>query len=268
MQSTLKSVPSLTMLIAILAACGQEPQAPAPTSTAPAAATLKLGPNEIAIPSGSEQIVGYLAKPQGAGPFPALVAIHEWWGLNDQIRDTVENMARQGYLVVAVDLYRGKQTDNSEHAHELMRGLPEDRAMRDLVATVDYLKTRPDVKADRIGSVGWCMGGGFSAKMAVAIPDLAVCAIYYGSLPTEPENLKAIHAPVIGFFGDQDEGIPEASVLAFEKAMRELGKTAQVHMYRAGHAFANPDNKNYKPDLADDASNKLSEFLAKYLKAS
>lgn len=258
----------LSFFCLALAACGAEEKPAPPTSTAPAAPRgPRLGPNEVAIPSGTEQIVAYLVKPKGTAPFPALVVIHEWWGLNEQIRDTAEDLARQGYLSLALDLYRGKQTDNPDHAHELMRGLPEDRAMRDLVAAFTYLKSRSDVKPEKIGSVGWCMGGGFSLKMAVAIPELAACAVYYGSLPTEPENLKAIRAPVIGFFGDQDEGIPEASVLAFEKAMREMGKTAQVHVYRAGHAFANPEGKNYKPAIADDAWKKLTDFLTKHLKA-
>jgi carboxymethylenebutenolidase len=252
----------------LLAACAGEAPAPAPTSTVPAAPTGPvLGENEIAFPSGSEQVVAYIARPRGEGPFPAVVAIHEWWGLNDQIRDTADQLAREGYWTMALDLYRGKVTDNPEQAHELMRGLPEDRALRDLRAAVDYLRKRPEVNPARIGSVGWCMGGGFSVKLAVAVPELAACAVYYGSLPTEPESLKSIQAPVIGFFGDQDEGIPDEAVLGFEKAMRELGKSAEMHIYReAGHAFANPEGKSYNQLAADDSWNKLRVFFGRHLK--
>jgi carboxymethylenebutenolidase len=226
-----------------------------------------LGPGEILFPSGSEQVVAYLARPKGQGPYPALVVIHEWWGLNDQIRRTANQLARSGYVALALDLYRGKKTDDPEQAHELMRGLPEDRALRDLGAAVAYLKTRPEVNGDRIGAVGWCMGGGFSLKLAMAEPALAACAVYYGSLPTEPESLTAITAPVVGFFGEKDEGIPEASVLAFEKAMQELGKSVEVHIYRnAGHAFANNESKNYLSMAADDAWAKLMAFFGKHLK--
>jgi carboxymethylenebutenolidase len=166
-----------------------------------------------------------------------------------------------------VDLYRGKQTDNPEQAHELMRGLPDDRALRDLAAAFAYLKTSPEVNPDRIGSIGWCMGGGYSIKLAVAEPTLAACAVYYGPLPTEPESLAAIQAPVLGFFGDKDEGIPEASVLAFDDAMRKLGRPVEVHVYRnAGHAFANPEGKNFHREAAADAWGKLKGFFGKHLK--
>jgi carboxymethylenebutenolidase len=257
------------LALALLARCSPEPaSAPAPTTTAPAAPSGPvLGPGEVAIPSDSEQVVAYLARPKGQGPFPALVVIHEWWGLNPQIRGMADQLAKQGYLSLAVDLYRGKQTDNPEQAHELMRGLPEDRALRDLAAAVAYLKTSPEVKPDRIGSIGWCMGGGYSIKLAVAEPTLAACALYYGPLPTEPESLAAIQAPVIGFFGDKDEGIPEASVLDFDTAMQKLGKPVEVHVYRnAAHAFANPKNKNFQHLAAEDAWKKLMAFFGKHLK--
>jgi carboxymethylenebutenolidase len=228
-----------------------------------------LGPGEVAFPSGSEQVVAYLAKPKGQGPFPALVVIHEWWGLNQQIRGMADQLAREGYLSLAVDLYRGKQTDNPEQAHELMRGLPEDRALRDLAAAYAYLKASPDVKPDRIGSIGWCMGGGYSIKLAVAEPALAACAMYYGAIPTERETLAAIKAPVVGFFGDKDEGIPEAAVLDFDNAMRELGHPVEVHVYRnAGHGFANPEGKNFHRQAAEDAWGKLKAFFEQHLKGA
>jgi len=269
MRVALSKMAAFPLALALLTGCSPEP-APGPTTTAPAAPSGPvLGPGEVAFPSGSELVVAYLARPKGQGPYPALVVIHEWWGLNDQIRDTANQLARQGYVSLALDLYRGKQTDNPEQAHELMRGLPEDRALRDLGAAFAYLKTRPEVKPDRIGSIGWCMGGGFSIKLAVAQPELAACAVYYGPLPTERESLAAIQAPVVGFFGDKDEGIPEASVLAFEKAMQELGKPVEVHVYRnAGHAFANPEGKNHHSLAADDAWGKLMAFLRKHLKGA
>ncbi|HEY7699584.1 MAG TPA: dienelactone hydrolase family protein, partial [Vicinamibacteria bacterium] len=138
------------LALALLAGCSQPEPAPAPTTTAPAAPSGPvLGPGEVAIPSGSDQAVAYLARPKGQGPFPALVVIHEWWGLNPQIRGMADQLAREGYLSLAVDLYRGKQTDNPEQAHELMRGLPDDRALRDLAAAFAYLKTSPEVNPDR-----------------------------------------------------------------------------------------------------------------------
>ena len=269
MRVVLAPLAPFPLALALLAGCSPEPApAPEPTTTVPAAPSGPvLGPGEVSFPSGSEQVVAYLARPKGQGPFPALVVIHEWWGLNAQIRGMADQLARQGYLSLAVDLYRGKQTDNPEQAHELMRGLPEDRALRDLAAAFAYLKASPDVSPDRIGSIGWCMGGGYSIKLAVAEPTLAACAVYYGPLPTERESLAAIKAPVLGFFGDKDEGIPEASVLAFDDAMREVGRFVEVHVNRnAGHGFANPDGKSFHRQAAEDAWGKLMAFFGTHLK--
>jgi carboxymethylenebutenolidase len=113
------------------------------------------------------------------------------------------------------------------------------------------------------------MGGGLSLKLAMAEPTLAACAVYYGAIPSEPESLAAIQAPVIGFFGEKDEGIPEASVLAFETAMQKQGKSVEVHIYRnAGHAFANSKSKSYQNLAADDAWGKLMAFFGKHLKGA
>ncbi len=269
MRVALNKLALFPLVLALLSRCSPGPEpTPAPTTTAPAAPIGPvLGPGEVAFSSGPEQVVAYLAKPKGQGPFPALVVIHEWWGLNNQIRGMADQLSRQGYLSLAVDLYRGRQTENPEQAHELMRGLPEDRALRDLTAAIAYLKSSPDVKPDRIGSIGWCMGGGYSIKLAVAEPTLAACAVYYGALPTEPESLAAIKAPVAGFFGEKDEGIPEASVLDFETAMQKQGRPVEVHVYRnAGHGFANPEGKSFHREAADDAWRKLMVFFGKHLK--
>jgi carboxymethylenebutenolidase len=116
----------------------------------------------VTFPSGEGVASGLLYLPQGAGPHPGLVVIHEWWGLNDWIKQEAAGYASKGYVALAVDLYRGKVADNPDTAHELMRGLPQDQGVRDLVAGFNYLQSRKDVKHDRIGAVGWCMGGGYA----------------------------------------------------------------------------------------------------------
>ncbi|HMA18045.1 MAG TPA: dienelactone hydrolase family protein, partial [Thermoanaerobaculia bacterium] len=116
-------------------------------------------------PSGSETVSGYLALPEGAGRKPALVVIQEWWGLNDFVKGKADEFAKKGYVAFAPDLYRGKVATDPDTAHQLMRGMPEDRAIRDLKAAFDYLRSRNDVDADHIGSVGWCMGGGYSLAL-------------------------------------------------------------------------------------------------------
>src|ERR1700690_1951722 len=114
----------------------------------------------VSYKSGDETGSGILYTPAGKGPFPALNVIHEWWGLNDWVKQQSGKLADQGYVALAVDLYRGKVADNPEMAHELMRGVPGDRATRDLRAAYDFLAAQANVRKDRVGSIGWCMGGG------------------------------------------------------------------------------------------------------------
>jgi carboxymethylenebutenolidase len=196
------------------------------------------------------------------------VVIHEWWGLNDWVKEQAQKFAEQGYLALAVDLYRGKVASDPDLAHELSRGLPHDRALRDLKAAFDYLASRPDVRHDKIGSVGWCMGGGFSLLLAVNEPKLAACVVNYGSLPTAKDELERIQAPVLGNFGGEDRGIPPSAVEAFEGAMKAAQKSVDVKIYEgAGHAFENPNNKlGYREAAANDAWSRTLAFLNRTLK--
>ena len=153
--------------------------------------------------------------PAGKGPFPALIVIHERWGLNDWVKEQASKLADQGYAALAVDLYRGKVATTPDMAHEIMRGVPDDRAKRDLHAAFEFLASQPNVKKDRIGSIGWCMGGGYSLDVALQEPTLAAAVINYGHLATDTDALKKINAPILGLFGAQDRGIPPADVKAW-----------------------------------------------------
>lgn len=221
----------------------------------------------VSYKSGNETVSAYLALPEGGGKHPAIVVIHEWWGLNDWVKEQTQKYATQGYVALAVNLYRGKPATTEEEAHILSRGLPDDRGLRDLEAAFAYLSSRPDVDANKIGSVGWCMGGGWSIKLAVDQPKLAACVVNYGSLPTEPTSIAKIDAPVMGNFGADDRGIPPASVKAFEAAMKADGKTTDIKIYEgAGHGFENPNNKTgYRAEPAVDAEKRTSAFFQKYL---
>jgi carboxymethylenebutenolidase len=218
----------------------------------------------VTFPSGDSTALGLLYLPHGAGPHPALIVIHEWWGLNDWIKQEAQGYADKGYVALAVDLYRGKVATTPDMAHELSRGLPQDQGVRDLTAALAYLAGRKDVKRDRIGAVGWCMGGGFALQLAIAAPTLRVVGINYGSLATDKTALANIHAAVLGNFGGQDQGIPPDAVHAFEASMQSLGKPVDAKIYpQAGHAFENPNNKNgYRADDAADALARLDKFFA------
>ena len=213
---------------------------------------------------------GYLALPGSSGKHPAIIVIQEWWGLNDWIRQQSDRFAGQGIVALAVDLYRGKVTADPTEAHELMRGLPEDRALADLQAGVRYLRSRKDVDASRIAVIGWCMGGGYALQLATVEPTLAGAVVNYGHLVTDPKTIGSIRPPILGNFGGFDRGIPADDVRAFDAALKSSGQSSDIKIYEgAGHAFMNPGNKEgYKQKAATDAWKRIDAFLQKQLKRS
>jgi carboxymethylenebutenolidase len=227
-----------------------------------------IGPENVSFLSESETVHGVLYRPQGAGTFPAIVIIHEWWGLNDWVKQQAQMFAEHGYVTLAVDLYRGQVATDPEMAHELMRGLPQNRGVAYLRSGVAYLKALKYVQPDRIGAAGWCMGGTFAMQLAIAEPSLRAVAINYGALETDPAQLKKIHAAILGNFGALDRGITPKDVADFATAMQKIGHPVDVKEYPdAGHAFQNPNNKGgYRPADTADADSRMFAFFARYLK--
>ena len=223
---------------------------------------------EVSYKSGDEIVKGILYTPEGKGPFPGIVVIHEYWGLNDWVKEQASKLAGEGYAALAIDLYRGKVAATPDEAHELMRGVPEDRAKRDLEAAFQFLASQPNVKKDRIGAIGWCMGGGYALDLALEEPKLAADVINYGHLATDPAAISKINAPILGLFGGLDRGITPDDVKKFGETLDKLGKKIDVTIYPdAGHAFENPNNKDgYRAADAADAWNKTVNFLASTLK--
>jgi carboxymethylenebutenolidase len=220
--------------------------------TATASAGVKT--MDITIPSGDEEVKGFLAEPDGKGPFPAVVVIQEWWGLNDWIKENAKRFAEQGYVALAPDLYRGKVTDNPQVAGQLLKGLPADRALRDLKGAVSLLAGRDNVNKEKIGAIGWCMGGGFALQLGLNDDRVQALVMCYGRVVTDPEKLKPLHAAVLGIFGEEDKGIPPDMVRQFEAALKQEGKNVErIHIFSgAGHGFMRPFNG---PDKKNPASN-------------
>ncbi|MGA2960173.1 MAG: dienelactone hydrolase family protein [Candidatus Korobacteraceae bacterium] len=238
------------------------------TMLALVASALASTGRDVTYKSGDETVKAVLYTPQGKGPFPALVVIHEYWGLTPWVKEQAAKLADQGYVALAIDLYRGKWTTSPDEAHELMRGVPEDRANSDLKAAFNYLASQKNVAAKRIGAIGWCMGGGYALDLALSEPRLAASVINYGHLASERSTLEKIQAPILGSFGGQDRGIPADSVRKFEQQMKALGKSVEIKIYPdAGHAFENPNNKaGYREADAKDAWDRTITFLAAKLK--
>lgn len=219
---------------------------------------------------GGKAVQGFLARPRGGGAgAPGIIVIHEWWGLNDNIRSMARRFAGEGYAALAVDLYEGQVASDPARARELMSASTEREAELEdnLRQAQRFLKAQG---APRVGVIGWCFGGGWALRTALAIPDgIDAAVIYYGQLVTEPERLAALRAPVLGIFGGVDEGIPVDSVLTFERVLKELGREVEIHIYDgAGHAFANPSGTHYVPEAAEDAWAKTLTFLARHLRGT
>jgi carboxymethylenebutenolidase len=228
--------------------------------------SLAATPKDVTFKSGNETVKAIAYTPKGKGPFPAVIVIHEWWGLNDWVKEQANKLADQGYIALAVDFYRGKVATTRDEAHELSRA-PADRVMRDSQAAFAYLQSRSDVKKDRIGAIGWCWGGGYSLQLAIAEPTLAADVINYGDVSASPDELKKIHAPILGLFGAHDQGITPDDVKKFGDQLDKLGKKGDITIYPdAGHGFQNPVNgAGYKPEDTADAWSKILMFFARNL---
>ena len=223
----------------------------------------------VSYKSGDENVQGVLYAPSGNGPFPALIVIHEWWGLNDWVKEQASKLAEQGYVTLAIDLYRGKVATTPDMAHEIMRGVPDDRAARDLHAAVEFLAAQSNVSKNKIGVIGWCMGGGYALNAALHESTLKAAVINYGHLATDPAQLASINAAILGIFGGKDRGIPVDDINKFADALKKAGKKVEIKIYPdAGHAFENPNNKEgFRADDAADAWKRTVAFLAAELKS-
>lgn len=212
-----------------------------------------------------ESARGYLAKPSDPGIYPGIVMIHEWWGLNDNIKQMADELASNGYTVLAVDLYNGEIASDPDRARELSSGIDQIKATENLRQAVQFLKTNE--KATKVASLGWCFGGGQSLQLAISGEPLAATVIYYGRLTNDLDRLSVINWPILGIFGDKDASIPIDSVKTFETAIGELGQENEIYVYPGvGHAFANPTGENFAPQETQDAWKKTLAFLEKHLK--
>jgi carboxymethylenebutenolidase len=192
--------------------------------------------------------------------------IHEWWGLNEDIKNQADILAREGYVVLAVDLYQGEVAATSDRSRELsssVRNNP-DSAIDNLQSAVNYVKSLQIVDGNRIASLGWCFGGDWSLQLAVNSSEdpLAATIVYYGRPVTDTASLSNIHWPILGIFGDQDQAIPVESVKQFAAALNASDVTNDIYLYKGvGHAFANPSGDNYAPKETADAWQKTIGFL-------
>ena len=228
-----------------------------------------------------DNVSGYLVFPENNSTtdsstdhtkLPAVVMIHEWWGLNDNIKNMADELAKEGYVVLAVDLYNGQVATSPDQAMKLVNLARENQneSLSNLKAAVSYLKTLDNVNASKIAAFGWCFGGGQALQLALNSnidSPLAATILYYGNLVTDQEQLSKITGSVLGIFGGQDQSIPTTDVQKFEDALNANNITNEIYVYEGvGHAFANPTGASFAPDELKDAWHKTLEFLNKNLK--
>ena len=195
---------------------------------------------------------GYLAKPVVDANYPGVVMIHEWWGLNDNIKEMADKLASHGYVVLAVDLYNGKVATTSDQARQLITSFDSESGIQNMNSAVSLLND--DYSTNTICSIGWCFGGGQSLNLALDNNEMDATVIYYGSLVTNPDNLSSIDWPVLGIFAELDKGILVTTVNEFESALNEVGVDNQIHIYNGvDHAFANPSGERYAPEESKSA---------------
>ena len=192
-------------------------------------------------------------------PAGAVMLVHEWWGLNDQIKSVAAELANQGYLALAIDLHDGKVAAKPEDAEKYMKGVVTEEARETMSTWVDWLMKHPDGNG-KVAVIGWCFGGGMALQASLDRPTNGT-VVYYGNVARTADELKSLKGPVLGQFANQDQWINPAMVDGFEASMKQAGKVLEVHRYDANHAFANPTGQNYDAEDARKAWDQTMAFL-------
>lgn len=218
---------------------------------------------------------GYLAYPSSVNlankKIPGIIMIHENRGLNAYIKDMANTLARQGYVVLAVDLFKGQMATNNDQARLLSTSVRNNpgESIANLQSAVRYVSSLPFVDSSKIASIGWCFGGGQSLQLALNSQNhpLVATILYYGTpLITDAQKLSKIKWPILGIFGDKDQANPLPLINKFKVALDANKINNDILIYKGlGHAFANPSNQNYAPKETADAWQKTLSFLKKYV---
>ena len=214
-----------------------------------------------------DAIKAYLVKPEGRGPHPGMVVIHEWWGLNDQILGVADRLAEAGYTAIVPDLYGGKLPGDLGWAHDMMEDLDEDWAVDVIEGAGEHLRSLGDVKARAIGTIGFGMGGRLSLAAALDDAPFRAAVVYYGYVVTDKESLASLKTPLLGIFGRDDRRVLETTAREFESALEAAGVPATILVYPSGgHAFFNEQRPSFVREVADDAWARTRMFLDEHLK--
>lgn len=219
----------------------------------------------ITFPAAEVAVPGYLARPDDDSAHPGIVVIQEWWGLVPHIKEVAERFAREGFVALAPDLYHGEKAEEPDEARKLAMKLDRERAVAEIEAAMAYLRQCEAVGNEEIGIVGWCMGGSLALSTAAAADGIGAVVAFYGQ-PLDDADAARIEAPLLGHYGELDEGIPVRKVRDFEEEMTEQGVVTEFLIYPgAGHAFFNETRDAYDPDAALAAWERTLEWFREHL---
>lgn len=226
----------------------------------------------VQYPSDGVMVRAYLVGQQGAQKRPAIIVVQEWWGLNDHIKDVARRYAQEGYVAIAPDLYsrlgnKVVPNSNPDEAGRMMSSLKQEDGLKDLQATIAYLKTVSEVDGTRIGVTGFCMGGSYALMLPCVSPDVKAAVPFYGQVPSPDAPLQKLACPVLYIYGEEDGWITKADVQRLRDALKKYGKQGEIKTYPgAPHAFFNDTRPDvYKPAEAKDAWARAVKFFKQHL---
>lgn len=220
----------------------------------------------VRFPSNGQEGQGYLAKP-ASGSGPGVIVIQEWWGLVPHIKDVANRLANEGFVALAPDLYNGQTTTEPDQAGKLMMEMKIDEAARDMSGAVGYLRGLDATAGDKVGCVGFCVGGGLSMYLASSNPNIGACVAYYGVLPMAQTDHAGIQAPILGHYADNDDFLKVDAVRELESTLKGMGKDAEFHIYEGTqHGFFNDSRpEQHNAEAAKQSWDRTLAFFRKHL---
>jgi carboxymethylenebutenolidase len=248
-------------------ASAASPEDSATEASSPAATPAESG--DLSFPGEDATLLGYLARPAGDGPFPAVLVCHENRGLTDHIRDVTRRLASAGYVGLAVDLLSrlgGSAANDESQIPGLLGNMPPDQFLQDFTAGWRWLQAQPYVRPERVGMVGFCFGGGVTWRVAIGLADVSAAVPFYGPHP-DPTELASVQAAVLAIYAGRDTRINQ-SIPAIEAAMQQSGKVYEKVVYPdTDHAFHNDTGSRYDPPAATDAWARTLAWFGQYVAA-
>ena len=223
--------------------------------------------DQVQFQANGDTAPGYLSKPEGDGPFPGIVLIQEWWGVDDHIKDVARRLAAEGYAVLAPDLFHGQVTNEPTEAMKLTQEMDRDRAAKELNGAVTYLRTQ-SFSSGTVGITGYCLGGGLSLTTACGNSDINACVVNYGGNPDPVDLVEHLNCPLLGIYAEHDERV-NAGIPSLRELLDKHHKTYEIHIYPGTqHAFFNDTRppEIYNPEAAKDAWEKTLAFFGENLK--